>query len=273
MPMRTVFALVMVGLASAASAQPAPSAASPAPVPADDTSFEVRAGLGFGRYSEHMFGFDFSSDIQPFALLAIEGEFPAGRGFVVVQADAGLGTEVDMHATSQGMLVQNNRFRQELYDGSLRYRGRGTGRLIFEIGYRFTMQRLHFSDIRDQDGNMTLIDAATEVVNVHALEGGLGWRHIGEDGTRRQLLFVIGLNRATAENDQIEDEDFSAIGASLNVRATHRWASGFQLEGQLAFRQQGGSDPEQVTVMGMQTDGVWPNNTTWHLLAVAGYAF
>ena len=145
--------------------------------------------------------------------------------------------------------------------------------MVFEVGYRFTMQRLHFSDIEDAQGNPGIVDHATEVVMAHAIEGGLGWRAVAEDGSRLSLMFNLGLDRGSAENDQIDDEDFSASGLVLRAVGGHRWPSGLELNGVLAWRQQNGSDTAVVTVNGMQTTAFWPRNTTWMLGAMVGYAF
>jgi hypothetical protein len=137
--------------------------------------------------------------------------------------------------------------------------------MFVEVGYRFTMQRLFFT-------NIPMLGDARETVTVHALEGGLGWRRINLDGSRRHVLFTLGFNRASAENSRIQGEDFSAGGVSLNARAAKRWASGFGIEGQFTYRKQSASDVAQVTLDGMPVEAFWPNNVTWQLLGVVGFA-
>jgi len=234
----------------------------------------ARAGIGIGRYTETAQGLLFESDLQPFTLIGVDAAFRAGdRGVVVVQAQAGLGIEVHMDATSQGQLLQNNKFHQEIYEGALHYRWPGQKTLFFEVGYHFTMQRLHFTDITDPDGMPVLIEGATEVVMAHGIEGGLGWRTFNPTGVNRRIYFLFGLNRGSAENDQVEGEDFSAGGMSFNARATWRWPAGFLVEGQLAWRHQNGTGVEDVQVMGMDTQAFWPKNSTWFLGGIAGYVF
>jgi hypothetical protein len=230
-------------------------------------------GVAIGRYRERASGLKFESDLQPFLFAGVEGGIPAGDAAVILGAQAGFGTDVHMDAVYFGDLVQNNRFEQEIYEGTVRYRWKGRGSLIGEVGYRFTMQRLHFSDIKDAQGNTGIADAATEVVTVHAVEGGIGWVVVRPDGTRRSLIINAGLNRGSAENDQIEGEDFSALGVMLRVVATHRWTSGLQVEGILAYRQQNGSDSAEVTVNGMTATAFWPKNVTWMLGGALAYAF
>ena len=65
----------------------------------------------------------------------------------------------------------------------------------------------------------------------------------------------------------------SAVGVSLGARATYRWPFGLQLGAEWAWRREGGSDQDVVTVMGMQTTAFWPGNTTWTLLALVGFGF
>jgi len=126
--------------------------------------------------------------------------------------------------------------------------------------------------IEDPDGNPGPIPSATEVVTVHALEGAIGWRARREDGSRRHLMLGLGLNRGRAENNRIDDESFAASGIGVRIDAGHRWASGLTVDGVVAWRQQSGSDVENVTVSGMETQAVWPKNTTWVVGVAAGYA-
>jgi len=237
-----------------------------------ETSLNTRAGLGIGRYSERAQGVRFESDLQPFLFAGAEGGIAAGTGAVVLGASAGLGTDVHMDAYAQGQLLQNNHFHQEIFDGIVRYRWPGKNSLVFDAGYRFTMQRLHFTGIEDPDGNPGPIPSATEVVTVHALEGAIGWRARREDGSRRHLMLGLGLNRGRAENNRIDDESFAASGIGVRIDAGHRWASGLTVDGVVAWRQQSGSDVENVTVSGMETQAVWPKNTTWVVGVAAGYA-
>lgn len=232
-------------------------------------------GVAIGRYRESATGLKFESDLQPFVFVGIEGGIPVGTGdrAVVLGAQAGMGTDVHMDATSGGQLVQNNRFEQEIYEGTVRYRWAARGTLVGEVGYRFTMQRLHFSDIRDAQGNGGIVDKATEVVTAHAIEGGVGWRVRRPDGSRRSLMFNVGLDRGRAENDQIDGEDFTAMGLVFRAVASHRWESGLEVSGILSWRQQNGSGSEIVTVNGMQASAFWPKNVTWMLGVAAGYAF
>lgn len=258
--------------AEAAAAQPAPAPAPPPP-PVMESSVELRAGLGIGRYSEDQYPLEFTADIQPFTQLSGEAVIATGRGGVVVQAGAGLGFQADMRATQNGQLTQTNTFKQEIYDASVRYRHLRSARFFVEVGYRFTLQRLHFRDLRDPQGNPGLISGANEDAFIHALEGGFGWRRTDGSGHRRELTIVVGLNRGTAENDQVEGEEFSAIGLSLGTRALYRWPFGLQLGGEWSWRREGGSDQQVVTVMGMQTTAIWPGNTTWTLLGLVGFGF
>jgi len=260
--------LVMVGLlvsSSVALAQPAPPP--PAPeveaAPPDGSSLQLRAGLGFGRYGESGPGWKWQTDLQPFAFVGAEGAFPAGRGHLVLQGQAGFGS--DVHMTSSGQLMQENDFHQQLFEGSPRYRHPISPFVYVEAGYRLTLQRLFFT-------NIPMLGDALETVTVHALEAGLGWRRANPNGSRREVSFTIGLNRGSAENDRIEGEDFSAGGISLNARASKRWASGLQLEGQFAYRKQNGSDVATVLFDGMETQAMWPDNVTWQLLGVLGFA-
>lgn len=224
---------------------------------------QLRAGIGFGRYGESGSGWKWQSDLQPFAIVGAEGAFPAGRGHFVIQAQAGLGSEV--HMTSSGQLMQENDFHQQIFEASPRYRHPINPTLFFEGGYRFTMQRLFFT-------NIPMLGDARETVTIHALEAGLGWRRIDLDGGRRAFGLTLGLNRGSAENSRITGEDFSAGGTSLNARASKTWPSGFGIEGQFAYRKQSASDPANVLFDGMETQAYWPKNTTWQLLAVIGFA-
>jgi hypothetical protein len=106
---------------------------------------------------------------------------------------------------------------------------------------------------------------------VHAIEGSLGWRRTDQGGGARMAALTFGLNRGSAENDRVEGEDFSARGISLNARAAQRWASGFMIEGQYAYRKQSGSDEAVVIFNGVETTAFWPKNTTWQLVGVIGF--
>jgi hypothetical protein len=136
--------------------------------------------------------------------------------------------------------------------------------LHFDAGYRLTIQRLHIVDIP------TLGDAL-EVVTVHALEAGIRWHRTQLDGSRLMFDVIAGLNRGSADNDRIEGENFSASGISLSTQIQKRWSSGFSIQGAWSWRNEGGSGVSDVTVDGMPTQAVWPSNSTWTLLALAGY--
>ena len=254
--------VLIVVLSSVAHAQPAPVETTD-DVVQEPSSLQLRAGLGFGRYREYGPGWKWESDLQPFAQLGAELALPAGRGHFIAQAAAGLGS--DAHMEGSGQLMQENDFHQQIYEASPRYRHPLNARMYFEGGYRFTLQRLFFT-------NIPMIDNALETVTVHALEAGIGWRRANLDGSRKHAALTVGLNRGFAENDRIEGEDFSAGGISLDFRAGKRWASGFQLEAQFAYRKQSGSDPAEVTFDGMLVQAFWPDNVTWQLLAVIGFA-
>lgn len=260
---------VMVGLlatTSTALAQPPPpppAAPAATAAPAEGSSLELRAGLGFGRYGESGSGWKWQTELQPFVFAGAEAAFPAGRGHLVLQGQAGFGSEV--HMTSSGQLMQENDFHQQIFEASPRYRHPVSPTVYVEAGYRFTYQRLYFTSI-------PMIGDANEDVAVHALEGSLGWRRVGLDGSRRQLAITLGFNRGFAENDRIEGESFSAGGLSLNARASKRWASGLAIEGQFAYRKQNGSGVATVTFDGMETQAFWPDNVTWQLLGVVGFA-
>lgn len=220
---------------------------------------QLRAGLGFGRYGESGAGWKWQSDLQPFAIVGAEGVF----GKLVLQAQAGLGTEVRM--TSSGQLMQENDFHQQIFEVSPRYRHALNPTLHFEAGYRLTVQRLFFT-------NIPSLGDARETVTVHALEAGLGWQRRDLDGRARGFALTLGFNRGSAENSRIEGEDFSAGGVSLNARAGQWWASGLAIEGQLAYRKQNGSEVATVTFDGMETQAMWPDNVTWQLIGVVGIA-
>ncbi len=266
--------LILLALSAPTAAQPGaagpsmpPPPAGPAEEapPADGASMQLRAGAGIGRYTESGPGFSFNSDLQPFLIVGGEGVFPAGNNHVVLQASAGFGTDVHMEAKQNGMVFQENRFHQQVFEASPRYRWTVNPKLRFEAGYRLTMQRLFFTDI-------PTIGDALETVTVHAVEAGLGWQRRYADASRLAVDFVVGLNRGFAENDRIEGEDFSAGGASFNARVQKRWANGLGVETQLAYRKQDGSEVQEVTFDGMQTMAFWPDNVTWQLLIVTGFA-
>ena len=256
--------VVLFASSSVALAQPVPPPVeSEAPAADAGSSLSLRAGMGFGRYRESGAGWKWQSDLQPFAIVGAEGMFSAGRGHLVLQGQAGIGSEV--HMTSSGSLMQENDFHQQIFEGSPRYRHPLNRTMFFDVGYRFTMQRLFFT-------NIPMLGDARETVMVHAVEGGIGWRRVNLDGSQRHILFTLGLTRGSAENSRIEGEDFSSRGVSLNARAAKRWASGFGIEGQFAYRKQSNSDVAQVTFDGMPVEAIWPNNVTWQLLGVIGFA-
>ena len=260
--MRLVLVALLLGSSTFAFAQPVPPTA-PEPTTQEGSSLQLRAGIGFGRYGESGAGWKWESNLQPFALVGAEGVFPAGRGHLVLQGQAGFGS--DVHMTSQGQLMQENDFHQQIFEGSPRYRHPLSPTVYLEVGYRFTYQRLFFT-------NIPMLGSALEEVSVHAFEGGIGWRRTDLDGAARHVAFTLGLNRGSAENDRIMGEDFTASGLSLNARAGKRWASGFQIEAQYAYRKQNGSDVANVLFDGMEATAQWPKNTTWQLVGVIGFA-
>jgi hypothetical protein len=255
--------VVLLASSSIALAQPVPPPAEPEAPPDEASSLTLRAGMGFGRYRESGAGWKWQSDLQPFALVGAELLLPLDRSRFVLQAQAGLGSEV--HMEGSGNLMQENDFHQQIFEISPRYRRPINPVLFVELGYRFTMQRLFFT-------NIPMLGDARETVTLHALEGSVGWRRVNLDGSRRHVVFTLGLNRGFAENSRIEGEDFSAGGVSLDARAGKRWASGFGIEGQLAYRKQSASDPAAVTLDGMPVEAYWPANVTWQLLGVIGFA-
>jgi hypothetical protein len=259
--MRLVVA-VLLASSSIALAQPVLPPVTETP-PSEDSSLTLRAGLGFGRYRESGAGWNWQSEMQPFALVGAEGLFSAGRGHFVLQGQAGIGSEV--HMSGSGSLMQENDFHQQIFEASPRYRHPLNPTMFFEAGYRLTVQRLFFT-------NIPMLGDARETVIVHALEAGIGWRRVNLDGSLRHIAFALGFNRGSAENSRIEGEDFSARGISLNARAGKRWASGFGMEGQFAYRKQNSSDIAQVTFDGMPVEAFWPANVTWQLLGVVGFA-
>ena len=260
--MRLVAALALLG-SSSARAQPPPPPVEEAPAVEEGSSLTLRAGLGFGRYRESGPGWKWQSDLQPFALVGAEAVFPAGRGHLVLQGQAGLGTEV--HMEGSGSLTQENDFHQQIFEGSPRYRHPLNPTLFVEVGYRFTLQRLFFT-------NIPMIGDARETVMVHAVEGSVGWRRANPDGSGRHVAFTFGITRGSAENSRIEGEDFSSGGIVMGARGGKRWASGLGVEAQLAYRKQSASDPAQVTFDGMPVEAFWPANLTWQLLGVVGFA-
>jgi hypothetical protein len=248
------------------AAAPSPPAGSSVPAPDEPSEVRLRAGIGAGRYSEVLSGLKFEADIQPFVLVAGEGAFRSGRATIVVQASAGVGTQVDMRATQNGNIVQQNHFHQEVFEGSPRVRWPINPTIYVEGGYRLTVQRLHFTEIP------TLGDAL-ETVTVHALEIGFGWHRMEPDTALTAFDVIVGMNHGSAENDRIEGENFTAGGFCLISRLRKRWASRFGLEGVYSMRQENGSSAQQVTLNGMAVSAIWPSNTTWTLLALAGYSF
>ena len=127
---------------SVAPSSVAPSA--PAPEPERDSAIALHAGFGFGRYTETTTGLVFECDIQPTLQVSGEAAIAAGRGHLILQAAATLGLEVQMHASQGGATTQQNDFRQEVIELSPRYRWPITPSLDVDVGYRFTLQRLHF---------------------------------------------------------------------------------------------------------------------------------
>jgi hypothetical protein len=263
--MRLVVVATLVGssvsFAQPAAPPPPPPIAAEQPVQ-DGSSLQLRAGVGFARYSETGAGFKWSSELQPYVLVGAEAVFPSGRGHFVLQGQAGLGTNA--HMSSTGSLDQENDFHQEIFEASPRYRHPLSPVVYMEVGYRFIYQRLHFTEI-------PTIGDANEDVMAHAVEGSFGWRRVEVDGSTRMAALTLGFNRGSAENDRVEGEDFSASGLSLNARVAKRWPSGFMLEGQYAYRKQNGSDEAVVNFNGMQVTAFWPKNTTWQLVAVIGF--
>lgn len=234
-------------------------------VPEDDgTGVLLRAGLGVGRYSETAPGVLFDSDVQPQVQAGVDGAWKIGTGLVVLQAAATFGTQVHMSATQNGMLVQNNDFRMQLYEASPRLRWPLNPRLAVDLGYRLTYQRLFFLGIPS-------FGDVEEDVTVHAAELGLLYHRATTDGGRLHVAAGIGLNHGSAQNDHIMGGDFSAGGHSFWIRTDRTWASGLTIGVAWTTRSQDGSSSQNVTVMGMQGTAFWPQNTTWSLFALAGY--
>src|SRR5688500_4389934 len=187
--------MVVVATAGVAHAQPAPVPAEAAiEAEQESTSLAMRAGLGFGRYREFGPGWKWESDLQPFVQLSAELTYPTGRGAWILLAAAGLGS--DVHMEGSGQLMQENDFHQQIFEGGPRYRHPLGPRLYFEAGYRFTMQRLFFT-------NIPMLGDARETVTVHALEAGVGWRRTDAEGGRKHVAFAFGLNRGFAENSRV----------------------------------------------------------------------
>jgi len=260
--MRIAIGFAIVVSSSVALAQPPPAPTEPEAAP-EGSSLNLHAGLGFGRYSESGQGWKWESELQPFAQVGGDLVLPAGRGHFVLQAAAGMGSEA--HMSASGQLMQENNFHQQIFEGSPRYRHPINPRLYFEGGYRLTIQRLFFTDI-------PMLGDARETVTVHALEAGLGWRRRNLDGSVFGWAGTVGLNRGSAENSRITGENFSAGGMSLDTRLYKRWASGFGIEGHFAYRKQNGSGVATVQFDGMETQAMWPDNVTWQLLGVIGFA-
>jgi len=262
-PLLGVLVTVLPSIALAQPAPPPPPVEATEATPQESTGLQLRAGLGFGRYTESGAGWKWASDLQPFAQFGAEFVTPAGRGQFVVQGAAGLGS--DVHMEGSGQLTQENDFHQQIFEGSPRYRHPITPRLYFDAGYHLTVQRLFFT-------NIPMLGDARETVTVHAVEAGLGWRRVADDGSRKHFAFVFGLNRGSAENSRITGENFSASGQSVDIRVGKRWASGFQMEFEAAWRKQNGSGVADVFFDGMATQAMWPDNVTWNLLGVIGFA-
>ena len=270
--------IVIVGVILASSSAFAQTPAAPTPVAAptgeavdevvqEPTSLALRAGVGFGRYGESGPGWKWQSNLQPTAIVGAEAAITAGRGHLVLQGQAALGSDVEMNASG---LDQTNNFHQQIFEASPRYRHPINARMYFEGGYRLTYQRLFFTDITSGSGQV--LGDAEEDVTVHALEAGIGWRRTGLDGSRRHFAVTAGLNRGSAVNSRITGVDFTASGISLDVRGGKRWASGMALEAQWSYRKQGGSDTKTAMFDGMEVQAMWPKNTTWQLLGVIGLA-
>ena len=264
--MRLVGFAVLVSSSIAVAQPPPPPPPVPAPEveqPKEGSSFGLRAGIGFGRYIESGVGWKWQSELQPFAQVGADLAIPAGRGWFVLQAQAGFGS--DTHMSASGQLMQENQFHQQIFEASPRYRHPfANSRFYFEGGYRLTIQRLFFTDI-------PMLGDARETVTVHALEGGFGWRKQNLSGGEHHFALTIGLNRGSAENSRVTGEDFSAGGFSLDTRVGHRWASGFGIAAHLAYRKQNGSKVATVNFDGMETQAQWPDNETWQLLGVIGF--
>ena len=244
----------------AATTMPPP----PAPAPERESAVALHAGLGFGRYTETATGLVFECDIQPTLQVSGEAGISAGRGRLILQATATLGLQVGMHASQGGMTTQQNDFRQEVVEISPRFRAPISPSLDVDLGYRFTLQRLHFIGV-------PMIGDALETVMVHAAEAGLIWHRTGFDGRSWRVEGSFGLNRGSPDNNLIEGENFSATGHSFRIAVERRYRSGLALSGIVATRTEDGDGPETVTFMGMQTQALWPNNTTWTMMGVASY--
>ncbi|CAN5902301.1 hypothetical protein BH11MYX2_BH11MYX2_29490 [soil metagenome] len=237
-------------------------AVEPAP-PAHE--LRLRGGLGVGTYSESAPGVTFKADAEPMAQVALDG-FVAGNdqlGFAF-QATAATTTEVDMRARQNGQVTQENKFNQDLYEISPRLRIRTSARIAFEIGYRFTYQRLHINDV----GNFGDV---LEVVQSHAIEGGFLYRKPDPDGGRLDVTVELGLNHGWADNSLIDGDNFDAGGQQFAVRVFKTFASGLSVGGGLQLRQQNGSEMDDVTVQGQATTAFWPDNQTMSILGSIGY--
>jgi len=249
---------------------PPPAQIAPAPeaVSLPGEGVQLFAGLGFGRYSEATGDVSFEADVEPQVKAGGEASFTLGRGQAVIQASGLVGSEVDMHAAQAGMTFQNNQFHQQQIDASPRLRWPINPTLYMEGGYRLTYQRLFFDNIVSQ-GQM--LGGAEEDVTVHALEFGGAWHRSSPDGGAFALGAGLGLNHGSAQNSVIQGGDFTATGHSFWLKVDKRWPSGLLLEGAYLYRQQHGSSPQNVTFMGMPTQAVWPQNTTWSLIVLVGY--
>jgi hypothetical protein len=275
--MRRVWVMWFVGSAAAAHADPAaapppppssaPGAPAAAPVSVPGEGLSLRAGFGFGRYSESTANLLFEANLEPEAQIGAEWSTSAGRGQFAVQAAASLGTQVDMQATSQGTVTQQNQFRQEVYEASPRLRWPlSTPGLVVEAGYRLTYQRLFFLGVPN-------VGDAEEDVTVHALEFGGSWQRTYADGSHLRVGLGLGFNHGSALNNRITGGDFSALGHSFWVGVHRRFASRLSMEAGWTYRQQHGSTVQNVMFMGMPGQAVWPQNTTWTFMGFAGYGF
>jgi hypothetical protein len=266
--MRIVVVVATLVGSSVALAEPPPPATEPT---RERTSFQLRTGIGFGRYTENRPGYTSSSELQPHALLGVEATLAVGRGELVFEGQASFGTETHLSTTymvdAPPTFDEVNTFRQEIYQASPRYRHPLSPVVSVEVGYRLLYQRLHFTE--------RLLDNPDEHrnVSVHALEAGFRWRNTKPDGSQRMLALILGANRAYTETDALAGEQFSAGGVSANVRAGKRMASGITVEAQYMYRRQSVSNESDAEVGGTQVAMALPRNTTWQLLAVFGFSF
>jgi hypothetical protein len=226
----------------------------------------VNAGVGFGRYTEQNGDRTFESNVQPALQVGAVARLPVGDGALLLEATAGLGLETDMQGTQLGQVIQQNSFRQELYELSPRVRWPLGPELDVEGGYRLTVQRLFFLGVPG-------VGDALETVVVHALEAGVGWHREPIGGGGYRIAATVGLNRGTPDNDRIEGEHFASGGHSFRLTVERRWPSRFALDGLLSVRTEDGDGPETVMFQGMPTMAMWPQNTTWMMTAIGAYSW